>query len=126
MVPGVAEAGHRLQGQLMVVKDQVTGVITSPWPSVAPLRLAVSLVFVASAALGRRVAVEVVASYVTVAGTAVPPPSLSVKAIEAGTTGSLKVAVTGARTETLPALAAGVFAVSVGGWGAMAVTNVGS
>src|SRR5262245_15173286 len=70
-----------------------------------------------SAAFGCRVAVEVVGSYVTVAGTAVPPPSLSMKAIEAGTTGSLKVAVTGAVTETSVALAAGVFAVTAGGTG---------
>ena len=72
----------------------------------------------ARAAFGISVAVRVDALYVTVAATRAPPPSRKSNVLAvmvAGSTGSLKVAVSEVVTLTLVAPAAGLIVVTVGG-----------
>src|SRR5262245_48196830 len=95
-VAGVAELGQIVQGHVMVVKFHENGAaITLPELSVAPLTVAVNVVPCASGALAVNVAALVVAFQPTVPGTEVPPDVFSVKLIEDGTTGLLKLATAG-------------------------------
>src|SRR3954451_23747798 len=102
---------------LAVVKVQVYGFVASPWfaLSLMPDRVAVYWVFAARSALGSSVAVLVVASYVTDAGTA-PAAELNVNEVPLtlAPTFSLNVAVTLAPTATLVAPAVGEVDVTVG------------
>jgi len=96
------------------VKVQVTGSITLPAASAAPLTVAVYVVFAANAAVGVNVAVCVPGVYAVVPATAVPAAFFNPKVTEEAVTGSLNTTEGATPVETPVAPTAGVRLVTVG------------
>src|SRR5664279_1625600 len=117
-VVGTAVLAQMVHGQpepdAAVVNDQEKSAIWLPLVSLAPLTVAVYTVATVKAPVGVNVTVRLGASYPTLPGTATAPAARATRAVPAWI-GSLNVAVTVLVVGTPVALAAGLFAVTVGG-----------